>query len=45
MIALVDRVQYASRPEAGTVESLQKALLYREDTIGGRRRGPETPPP
>jgi serine/threonine-protein kinase RsbW len=40
MIALVDRVQFASRPEAGTVVSLEKALVYREDSIGGRHRGP-----
>jgi serine/threonine-protein kinase RsbW len=40
MIALVDRVQFASRPKAGTVVSLQKALVYREDSIGGRRREP-----
>jgi serine/threonine-protein kinase RsbW len=45
MIALVDRVQFASKPEAGTVVRLEKALVYREDSIGGRRRGRETPPP
>jgi hypothetical protein len=26
------------------VVSLEKALVYREDSIGGRRRGRETPP-
>jgi serine/threonine-protein kinase RsbW len=46
MIALVDRVRFASKPEAGTMVSLEKALVYREDSIGGRRlRTPETPAP
>jgi anti-sigma regulatory factor (Ser/Thr protein kinase) len=46
MIALVDRVQFASRSEAGTVVSLEKALVYREDSIGGRGlRKPEAPAP
>jgi hypothetical protein len=46
MIALVDKVQFASRPEAGTVVSLEKALVYREDSIGGRGlRSQETPAP
>jgi serine/threonine-protein kinase RsbW len=45
MVALVDKVQFASRPEAGTVVSLQKSLVYREDSIGGRRRhNPKAPP-
>jgi anti-sigma regulatory factor (Ser/Thr protein kinase) len=44
MIALVDKVQFASRSEAGTVVSLEKALVYRENSIGGRRlRKPDTP--
>jgi hypothetical protein len=44
MIALVDKVQFASRSEAGTVVSLEKALVYRENTIGSRRRRrPDTP--
>jgi anti-sigma regulatory factor (Ser/Thr protein kinase) len=44
MIALVDKVQFASRSEAGTVVSLEKALVYRANSIGGRRPGkPDTP--
>lgn len=44
MIALVDKVQFASRSEAGTVVSLEKALVYRENSIGSRRRRrPDTP--
>jgi serine/threonine-protein kinase RsbW len=46
MMALVDRVRFASRSEAGTVVSLEKALVYRENSIGGRHlRKPETPAP
>jgi serine/threonine-protein kinase RsbW len=46
MIALVDRVRFASKPEAGTMVSLEKTLVYREDSIGGRRlRRLETPAP
>jgi serine/threonine-protein kinase RsbW len=45
MVALVDKVQFASKPEAGTVVSLQKSLVYREDSIGGRRlRNAQAPP-
>jgi anti-sigma regulatory factor (Ser/Thr protein kinase) len=44
MIALVDKVQFASRSETGTVVSLEKALVYRENSIGSRRRSrPDTP--
>jgi serine/threonine-protein kinase RsbW len=44
MIALVDKVQFASRSETGTVVSLEKALVYRENSIGSRRRRrPDTP--
>jgi serine/threonine-protein kinase RsbW len=46
MMALVDRVRFTSRSEAGTVVSLEKALVYRENSIGGRHlRKPETPAP
>jgi serine/threonine-protein kinase RsbW len=44
MIALVDKVQFASRREAGTVVSMEKALVYREDAIGRRLAGPPPPP-
>jgi serine/threonine-protein kinase RsbW len=37
MRALVDKVQFASRPAAGTVVQLQKTLAYRDDSLGGRR--------
>ena len=36
MIALVDTVQFASKPEAGTVVRLEKTLVYRDDSLGGR---------
>jgi serine/threonine-protein kinase RsbW len=39
MQALVDRVQFTTRPEAGTIVTLEKALTYRDDAlIGGRRK-------
>jgi serine/threonine-protein kinase RsbW len=38
MIALVDKVHFASRPEAGTVVRLEKALVYRGDYLDGRDR-------
>jgi serine/threonine-protein kinase RsbW len=39
MHALVDRVQFTTRPEAGTIVTLEKALTYRDDIlIGGRRK-------
>ena len=39
MQALVDRVQFSTRPEAGTIVTLEKALTYRDDVlVGGRRK-------
>jgi serine/threonine-protein kinase RsbW len=39
MQALVDRAQFTSRPEAGTIVTLEKVLTYRDDAlIGGRRK-------
>jgi serine/threonine-protein kinase RsbW len=39
MHALVDRVQFTSRPEAGTIVALEKALAYRDGAlIGGLRK-------
>ena len=39
MHALVDRVQFTTRPEAGTIVTLEKALTYRDDAlIGGQRK-------
>jgi serine/threonine-protein kinase RsbW len=38
MYALVDRVQLTTRPEDGTVVTLQKGLTYREDALAGGRR-------
>jgi serine/threonine-protein kinase RsbW len=39
MHALVDRVQFTTRPEDGTIVTLEKALTYRDDTlVGGPRK-------
>jgi serine/threonine-protein kinase RsbW len=39
MHSLVDRVQLTSRPEAGTIVTLEKALSYRENALlGGWRK-------
>jgi serine/threonine-protein kinase RsbW len=39
MQAMVDRVQFTTRPEAGTIVTLEKALSYRDGAlIGGRRK-------
>ena len=39
MHALVDRVQFTTRPEAGTIVTLEKALTYRDGAlIGGQRK-------
>jgi serine/threonine-protein kinase RsbW len=38
MHALVDRVQFTTRPEAGTIVTLEKALTYRRDVLAGGRR-------
>ena len=39
MQALVDRVDFTSRPEAGTIVSLEKVLTYRDQTLlVGRRK-------
>ena len=39
MQALVDRVDFTSRPEAGTIVSLEKVLAYRDQTLlVGRRK-------
>jgi serine/threonine-protein kinase RsbW len=39
MYALVDRVQFTTRPEAGTIVTLEKALTYHHDVlVGGRRK-------
>jgi serine/threonine-protein kinase RsbW len=37
MHALVDRVQFTTRPEAGTIVTLEKALTYRDDALVGGR--------
>jgi serine/threonine-protein kinase RsbW len=39
MSALVDKVEFVSKPAAGTVVHLQKALDYRDDSFGGRLNG------
>ena len=39
MSALVDKVQFVSKPAAGTVVHLQKRLDYEDDSFGGRRLG------
>ncbi|HEX6678434.1 MAG TPA: ATP-binding protein [Actinomycetes bacterium] len=36
MAALVDKVQFVSKPADGTVVHLQKNLDYRDDSFGGR---------
>jgi serine/threonine-protein kinase RsbW len=39
MHAMVDRVQFTTRPEAGTIVTLEKALTYRDNAlIGGQRK-------
>jgi serine/threonine-protein kinase RsbW len=38
MDALVDRVQFSTRPEAGTIVTLEKALTYRDGALAGGRR-------
>jgi serine/threonine-protein kinase RsbW len=39
MQALVDRVDFTSRPEAGTIVTLEKVLTYRDEALlGGRRK-------
>jgi serine/threonine-protein kinase RsbW len=38
MDALVDRVHFTTRPEAGTIVTLEKALRYRDDALAGGRR-------
>jgi serine/threonine-protein kinase RsbW len=39
MHALVDRVDFTSRPEAGTIVTLEKALTFNEDAVlVGRRK-------
>jgi serine/threonine-protein kinase RsbW len=39
MQALVDRVDFTSRPEAGTIVTLEKALTYRDEALlVGRRK-------
>jgi serine/threonine-protein kinase RsbW len=39
MHALVDRVQFTTRPEAGTIVTLEKSLTYRDGAlVGGRRK-------
>jgi serine/threonine-protein kinase RsbW len=39
MHALVDRVQFTTRPEAGTIVTLEKALTYRDGAlVGGQRK-------
>jgi anti-sigma regulatory factor (Ser/Thr protein kinase) len=40
MTALVDKVQFVSKPAAGTVVRLQKTLDYRGDSFGGRLNEP-----
>jgi serine/threonine-protein kinase RsbW len=37
MSALVDKVEFVSKPAAGTVVHLQKRLDYDDDSFGGRR--------
>ncbi len=39
MQAMVDRVDFTSRPEAGTIVTLEKVLSYRDDALlAGRRK-------
>ncbi len=39
MQALVDRVDFTSRPEAGTIVTLEKVLTYRDEALlAGRRK-------
>jgi serine/threonine-protein kinase RsbW len=39
MQTLVDRVQFSTRPEAGTIVTLEKALTYRDGAlVGGQRK-------
>ena len=38
MHALVDRVQFSTRSEAGTIVTLEKALSYRDGALIGARR-------
>jgi serine/threonine-protein kinase RsbW len=38
MQAMVDRVQFTARPEAGTIVTLEKALSYRDGALMGRQR-------
>ena len=39
MQALVDRFDFTSRPEAGTIVTLEKILTYNDNTlVGGRRK-------
>ena len=38
MHALVDRVQFTTRPEAGTIVTLEKALTYRDEALPVGRR-------
>ena len=39
MQALVDRVDFTSRPEAGTIVTLEKVLAYRDQALlAGRRK-------
>ena len=41
MRALVDRAQFVSRPEAGTVVRLEKSLTLRPDSLLGARAQPQ----
>jgi len=45
MRALVDRVLFTSRPEAGTTVHLQKALEYVDGSLAGRALAHRTGPP
>jgi serine/threonine-protein kinase RsbW len=38
MHALVDRVQFTTRPETGTIVTLEKGLAYRQNALAGGRR-------
>ena len=43
MSALVDKVQFVTRPAAGTVVHLQKRLAYLDDSFGGRQLSEDDP--
>ena len=42
MRAVVDRVRFVSKPEAGTIVHLEKSVAYAEDSVGRGRLSPST---